>query len=88
MGELGYRAWRKDALRQRDELEGQVVAADRLVRLPAAETPEAAWATADLTVKRAIIRALWQENTILPASSIPEFPQRWDKRRIRVVPAG
>ena len=88
VGMDGYRTWRRDALRQRDELEARVSAAARLVRLPMDQSPEAAWTAADLATKRALIRELWAEITVLSRTAIREFPQRWDKRRIRMVPAG
>ncbi|MGC8633381.1 MAG: recombinase family protein [Candidatus Limnocylindrales bacterium] len=85
----GYRRWRAGAIAERDELEKRVA---RLTRgravVRAVADPERFWAEATLETKRDVIRAVCPDIVVRQAASLPEFPQRWDRRRIAITFAG
>ena len=85
----GYRRWRAGAIGERDELERRLA---RLVRgravVRAVADPEQFWAEATLETRRDVIRAVCPEIVVRQAASVPEFPQRWDRRRIAITFAG
>ena len=64
----------------------------RLVRgravVRAVADPEQFWAEATLETRRDVIRAVCPEIVVRQAASVPEFPQRWDRRRIAITFAG
>jgi len=85
----GYRRWRAGEVERRDDIERQLA---RLVRtrsvVRAIADPDAFWAAATLQEKREIVRAVCPAIVVRQAASIPEFPQRWDRRRIAITLAG
>ena len=85
----GYRAWRSKALEKRDELDRQISRNARSkIIVSALADPLAYWTKAALAEKRDVVRLIFPEIMVYPAKSLPEYPQRWDSRRIRPTPFG
>jgi site-specific DNA recombinase len=85
----GYHLWRKRALERRDELERQISRSARgKIIVSALADPVAYWQQATLEQKRDVIRLVMPEITVIRAKSLPEYPQRWDDRRIVITPLG
>lgn len=73
---------------EEDELARSLAAIDRSrVLTDAMHSPSTYWQNASLEQRRALVRLVFPEIKVLPAESLPEFPQRWTERRIVLTPA-
>lgn len=85
-----YRSWRPGALADLDELErrlGRYARARTVVR--AIADPSRFWEEASLDERRATVRAVLPDITVLQAAAVADPPpRRWDARRIRWTAVG
>jgi site-specific DNA recombinase len=86
----GFRRWKQRAQEERDRLEKQIGRLSRAKStLRAIADPEQFWDQATLEERRDLVRSLFVELSVMPASAVEGPPsRRWDRRRIEWTAVG
>jgi DNA invertase Pin-like site-specific DNA recombinase len=83
-----YQRLIKETKREVADLEAELARHDETRVLSAALIdPLAFWEAATLEQRRALVRLVFPSIVVERASTLREYPQRWDERRLRVTPA-